>query len=134
MLAFLKNQIGRLVMLWFGLSLFAASSLAGTPRKSWKIVVFRAAAPYAAEIESALKSHLTKLGYVAGRNLTYLMRRRVMELAIPHGYSAVAPCVTVSLGVAARVPDECNSVAELLETADSVLYQAKHAGRNRVRQ
>ena len=61
-----------------------------------------------------------------------LMRYRVMELAIPHGYSEVAPCVTVSLGVAACIPDEHNSTADLVEAADGALDQAKHAGRNRV--
>lgn len=63
-----------------------------------------------------------------------LMRRRVMGLAIPHAYSEVATCVTVSLGVAVCIPDGRNAAADLVEVADSALYQAKHAGRNRVGQ
>lgn len=68
----LKNHLLRLAALWLGLSLFATVCFTGAPRKSWKIAVFRTVAPYAVEIEVALKSHLTKLDYVAGRNLTYL--------------------------------------------------------------
>lgn len=65
-------------------------------------------------------------------NMAELMRRQVIELGIPHGYSEVAACVTISLGVAARVPDGRNSAADLVESADGALYQAKHAGRNQV--
>jgi len=65
-------------------------------------------------------------------DMAELMRCRVMDLAIPHGYSRVAACVTVSLGVAACIPAERNSAAELVEAAEGALYQAKHAGRNRV--
>jgi diguanylate cyclase (GGDEF)-like protein len=45
----------------------------------------------------------------------------------------VAPVVTLSLGVAACVPGQDGSVEALLEQADAALYQAKQAGRNRVR-
>ena len=67
-------------------------------------------------------------------DMAELMRCRVMELAIPHGYSEVAACATISLGVAARVPDGRNTVVDLVEAADGALYQAKYAGRNRVGQ
>ncbi len=52
--------------------------------------------------------------------------------AIPHAPSVIAPCITISLGVAARVPDGGHSVAELLAAADAALYRAKTTGRNRV--
>ncbi|SFM13902.1 sensor domain-containing diguanylate cyclase [Marinobacter zhejiangensis] len=40
--------------------------------------------------------------------------------------------VTVSVGVAARVPDQAEQTKELFELADIALYQAKGQGRNRV--
>jgi len=39
--------------------------------------------------------------------------------------------VTISLGVASAGPD-CPDLAALLRAADSALYEAKQAGRNRV--
>jgi len=39
---------------------------------------------------------------------------------------------SISLGVAALVPDGHNSPADVMRRADQALYQAKHAGRNRV--
>jgi diguanylate cyclase (GGDEF)-like protein len=44
----------------------------------------------------------------------------------PHG------CVTVSIGVATQYPELTSAVADLLSSADRLLYQAKHNGRNRV--
>jgi len=60
------------------------------------------------------------------------MRERIAELAIPHGYSRTASYVTISLGVAARVPELTDVAPDLVATADAALYQAKRAGRNRV--
>ncbi len=52
--------------------------------------------------------------------------------AIPHVSSLVASCVTVSIGLATLTPTADLAPAALLEMADQFLYQAKHAGRNRV--
>lgn len=60
------------------------------------------------------------------------MRSRVTEMAFPHGYSDIAPYVTISLGVAARVPGRNDSAADLLAEANAALDRAKYAGRNRV--
>jgi two-component system chemotaxis family response regulator WspR len=54
----------------------------------------------------------------------------VRDLAIPNrGPKAV--CVTVSIGGATSTPGRGESYASLLEAADSALYEAKRAGKNR---
>ena len=40
--------------------------------------------------------------------------------------------ITVSIGVATVPEDRANSPEDLIKTADAMLYEAKHAGRNRV--
>ncbi|AVP56493.1 diguanylate cyclase domain-containing protein [Pulveribacter suum] len=56
----------------------------------------------------------------------------VRALAITHGGSAVAGVVTISAGVASQVPGEDGTPEALLAHADTHLYRAKAAGRNRV--
>jgi diguanylate cyclase (GGDEF)-like protein len=56
----------------------------------------------------------------------------VRLLRIPHGRSGANEVVTISVGVAAMVPDDGSSVTQLIEQADQALYQAKAGGRNRV--
>ena len=60
------------------------------------------------------------------------MRLRVKELEIGHGHSAVAPQVTISLGVASQKADTQADPMELLRKADEALYLAKTRGRDRV--
>lgn len=56
----------------------------------------------------------------------------VSELQIPHEFSSVSEFVTISVGVASSVPVAGMMQQDLLKLADDNLYQAKHAGRNRV--
>ncbi len=44
----------------------------------------------------------------------------------------MSPHVTISLGVATIHPSDGESTSELFSRADTVLYEAKWAGRNRV--
>lgn len=55
----------------------------------------------------------------------------VRGLQIEHAGSDVAGAVTVSVGVAASLPDGDADPARLLALADAQLYRAKHSGRGR---
>jgi diguanylate cyclase (GGDEF)-like protein len=72
------------------------------------------------------------LGYEAALAYAEALRQACEARAIPHPASSVGPVVTISLGVAARVPSNDFSVAKLIAEADAALYRAKGAGRNRV--
>lgn len=61
------------------------------------------------------------------------VRRDIEELGIEHHYSEAAPVVTVSLGVAAFVPDKDLHADDLVSLADQAMYEAKSAGRNCIR-
>ncbi|WP_296692948.1 diguanylate cyclase [Rhodoferax sp.] len=56
--------------------------------------------------------------------------QNIFEQTIEHTDSSVAPCVTVSLGVAGRSVDGAGSAETLLSLADAQLYQAKGQGRH----
>jgi diguanylate cyclase (GGDEF)-like protein len=58
-------------------------------------------------------------------------RRAVESLAIVHT-AAPSRRVTISIGVAARVPDAGGDSSALVEAADAALYAAKRRGRNAV--
>jgi diguanylate cyclase (GGDEF)-like protein/PAS domain S-box-containing protein len=60
------------------------------------------------------------------------IRQTMEKMAIAHGKSSVAPCVTLSLGVATVVPDKQGTPDSLIKCADKALYLAKSSGRNRV--
>lgn len=55
----------------------------------------------------------------------------VAALGLPHAESDAAPQVTVSVGAVSAVPDQRDTGAQLLASADAALYRAKAAGRNR---
>ncbi len=55
----------------------------------------------------------------------------IAQLKITHDRSSVCPFVTVSMGVSSTTPHEQRESAQLIKTADSLLYEAKAAGRNR---
>src|SRR5437763_2905462 len=57
--------------------------------------------------------------------------RMLARAALAHAGSGVAPIVTCSMGVATLVPGSHDQPGHLLDLADTRLYQAKKAGRNR---
>ncbi len=57
---------------------------------------------------------------------------QVLMLGLHHSSSTVASQVTVSIGVDALRPTPDLAPATLIESADSALYAAKRAGRNRI--
>lgn len=59
------------------------------------------------------------------------IRRGVMDIAIPHGYSSVAQVVTISIGVATVMCKKDGLSSEIVAKADEQLYLAKSRGRNR---
>lgn len=63
-----------------------------------------------------------------------LIAKRVQEnikkMNIPHEYSPIDSLVTLSIGIAATVPDESATVQKFLKSADQMLYKAKKSGRN----
>ncbi|CAA7613364.1 Response regulator containing a CheY-like receiver domain and a GGDEF domain [Magnetospirillum sp. LM-5] len=68
----------------------------------------------------------------AAKAVAERIRHAVEILALPHGASLTSDHVTLSVGVASTVPGDSGSHDTLVAAADAALYQAKHAGRNRV--
>ncbi|MCW7755006.1 GGDEF domain-containing protein [Desulfobotulus sp. H1] len=58
--------------------------------------------------------------------------QKVQKLAIRHDHSPVAPYLTISIGVSARIPDDETEAQTLLDRADAALYRAKILSKNRV--
>ncbi len=60
------------------------------------------------------------------------LRQAVQSLGIAHEASGTAPVVTISVGLALFIPTDELTPEQLVAAADAQLYNAKHAGRNRV--
>ncbi len=73
----------------------------------------------------------------ADRESAMRTARRLQELvmaeAIPHGHSDIADTITISQGVATLSRDGEPTPGELIQRADSALYDAKNGGRNMIR-
>lgn len=68
----------------------------------------------------------------AARQHAAALLASIEALALPHAASLTGPSVTVSIGVAARVPGKLANASAIMSAADQALYQAKKGGRNRV--
>ncbi len=60
-----------------------------------------------------------------------MIRKEVLALKVEHKQSDVNPCVTLSLGISAIVPEKDASDMGLLAASDTALYKAKKQGRNK---
>lgn len=60
------------------------------------------------------------------------VRRAVEGMKIPHAASAIAPHVTISLGVVTTRAVDRQHMTDIVARADHALYRAKQDGRNRV--
>lgn len=58
------------------------------------------------------------------------IQQHIGQLNLPHSYSQIGQCITLSLGVATILPDEQSSPEALIAAADCGLYQAKAQGKN----
>ncbi|APX94246.1 sensor domain-containing diguanylate cyclase [Halomonas sp. 1513] len=66
----------------------------------------------------------------AALQLAERCRREILALQLPHAASPLGH-ITISQGVATRIPAHDDSLASLLDQVDVQLYLAKRAGRNR---
>ncbi len=60
------------------------------------------------------------------------LRTGIIDLAIPHISSPIAPVITISLGVTTITPKPGQDPLELIKRSDEALYKAKRAGRNQI--
>ena len=60
------------------------------------------------------------------------IRQAVLNLAIAHGFSSIAPTLTISTGFTTAVPTAGNTPEQALRIAANALYLAKLQGRNRI--
>ncbi len=76
---------------------------------------------------------LPETAFSDGMDMAHKLLAAVTRRAMPHHFSAVAPVVTISLGLATREGiGQTGRAEDLLALADAQLYRAKHAGRAQV--
>jgi two-component system, cell cycle response regulator len=64
--------------------------------------------------------------------LAHRIVRQLTQKALPHAQSKVSNNVTLSIGIATKIPDAKQANSTIIEIADNLLYKAKKAGRNQL--
>jgi two-component system, chemotaxis family, response regulator WspR len=103
-----------------------AGALAGAVRRGGDLL-----ARYGGEEFAAV---LAEVPHTGACTVARSLHEAVVALRLPHGASAVADHVTISVGIATLRPIDLSDEppARLVALADEALYQAKREGRNRV--
>ncbi len=102
-----------------------AMAMRNTVRRSGDLV-----ARYGGEEFAVILPNTDALGAVS---VAEKVRLAVKDLQITHEASAIAPHVTLSIGVSTIIPTHESEFQTLIDTADRALYQAKSQGRDRVK-
>ncbi|NDV18933.1 diguanylate cyclase [Pseudodesulfovibrio sp. JC047] len=74
---------------------------------------------------------LPNTGSLGAKKVADTIHDTLARRHLDHPNSTVRPWVTVSIGIAASIPTCTNAPEALLQAADTALYSAKKAGRNR---
>jgi diguanylate cyclase (GGDEF)-like protein len=101
-----------------------AQALNGVLKRAGDFVV-----RYGGEEFAVVLSHTTTEGAVS---VAEKLRAAVAGLGIRHSTSLAGGLLTISMGVAAVIPDEGIQVFDFIEAADQALYRAKNSGRDRI--
>ena len=67
-------------------------------------------------------------------HIASLIHHGIYQLQIPHATSTVAAHVTVSMGIATCIPSDPLQMPDLVQSADTALYESKRQGRDRATQ
>lgn len=68
----------------------------------------------------------------SARKVAERCRLALEKARIPHEGSSVSDFLTLSIGVATRIPSALDHAVSLIEAADKSLYQSKNTGRDRI--
>jgi diguanylate cyclase (GGDEF)-like protein len=74
---------------------------------------------------------LPQLGAAGAERVAAKLQAEMEALAIPHALAPGRALLTLSMGVAEMVPHDAATPADLVQAADTLLYEAKAAGRGR---
>lgn len=77
---------------------------------------------------------LPETSETSAKKIAERCRNLVFKEQIPHAASEVGQMLTISMGVGTITPTTQDSCAGFLQTVDTMMYQAKKSGRNRIAQ